>query len=386
MATAVVSAVETIIGLIESILNIRDMLAGNAPTVITISDLESVVRGEHARFFTTIAFADIRTIRDQFYNVWLPSIANRNTITANDISQPNGPLFLIFQSLFSSRNDLAQILNRLRDVFRQYHSDLHPDELMRGIFSFMHGFGLLIHMHAVYAELRRIQIGATTLEDPNLIADTRSVIQFTVDSDAAMSALVAQDLYVSRVILIGQVHRPFFEPWQWTDTYSPLLSTAFDTVLNDSGTQSSGSGNSPEGARVSRDARIQGVNGRVRTVAIIPANTVTARYATLRNNMRERERRQGGSPAVIRPTPSRGVPPHPAHRLAEVHEDTEVKVETPTTSLGPTPIDGANAKPEVLEKELSEEEAFFDINAVPVGAEEFIAFSKALLSAHGGGA
>ncbi|KAI0067934.1 hypothetical protein BV25DRAFT_893284 [Artomyces pyxidatus] len=360
MASAVISVIINVVDLIQTINTIRDLIAGNAATAITVVDLERVVRGQNAQFFTTIAFADIQTIRDQFYRNWLPSVVNfstrrRRDITPDDITPSSGTLHIIFQSLIQARTQLAELLNRLREVYRTYSSVLHVDELMRGVFAFFHGFGLLLHMHAVYAELRRIQIGAESLNDRRLLTDTRSVLQYLVDGDAALSVLLRdwtlQNMRLGAITDVRESPGGNLIPgsWYFQDSYSPLASTTPDISLSVAGRMTA---SLESQARSLRATRVRNVTDRLRAVVANPADNVWRCFARLNDRMRERERVQGGTRAIVRPSQVRRLRPLPIRPRAMMFGALDEGV-----PLG-----------------------WEELDTVPESAEEFIALSERLLT------
>ncbi|SJK97185.1 uncharacterized protein ARMOST_00436 [Armillaria ostoyae] len=183
---AVISVIRQIFLIIKIVHYMQDLKAGNATSVITIKDLTNVVKGENASFFTVIAFADIETIDHRFRNVWLPTILDfgkpGQNLTLHDLSHPSGRFYPGFKSLIDAIQTLDYNLNRLHQVFKTYVDSLEVDKLTAGFFAIIHCYGLLFHMHAVYAELHRIQISAPTLAHPDLRYDTRLILQYLCDA------------------------------------------------------------------------------------------------------------------------------------------------------------------------------------------------------------
>lgn len=306
---ALLSAFQAIVRIIRTVSTIRDLAGGDAPRAITVADLQRVVEGENARFFATVAFADIQTIHNQFYRVWLPSVVARNNITASDINSPSGTLFHIFQNLINAKDRLARLMNRVREVFRTYAESLHVDELVGGVLAFIHGFGLLLHIHAVYAELRRIQIGAASLDDRRLLVDTRTALQYLADAHAAIG-LFPQNRYLQgrRLRLItdiirnpgGNVVPPSYS---FRDSYSPRRTTTPNLVLFPLAPYRPDSLSSQ--ARARRERHIGNVENTMRAVFSNPADQARNQLVWLGNQLRERERLQGGARVPIRPSQAR---------------------------------------------------------------------------------
>lgn len=121
-------------------------------------------------------------------------------------------------------------MNQLREVYRSYSASLHIDELMRGVFAFFHGFGLLFHTHGVYAELRRIQVRAASLSDRMLLTDTQSTLQYIVDGEEAVRVVLCSGTLLNRRLSaisgVSQINGGTGpDCFAFTDTYMSLSST-----------------------------------------------------------------------------------------------------------------------------------------------------------------
>ncbi|KAI0688011.1 hypothetical protein BC835DRAFT_340487 [Cytidiella melzeri] len=242
MASSIVTAISSIVRIIGATSSNQDLVGDNASSVITTVDFQRVVQGVNAPFFTTVAFTDIQTIHSQFYRNWLPTVVNlsggqHREITPDDIKVPAGASCHIFRALLGAREQLAQLMNGLREVLKVHLTSLHTDELLRGLLSFIHVFGLLLHIHAVVAKLRSIKIGAVSLDDRRLVTDTRSVPQYLVDGEAALSLPLRdstlQNRRQSEITYIrpspsDRLHPPF---WYFKDDYTPRSSTTPDITL-----------------------------------------------------------------------------------------------------------------------------------------------------------
>ncbi|KAF9052248.1 hypothetical protein BDZ89DRAFT_1218601 [Hymenopellis radicata] len=234
---AIFAIFDTVWTLVERVQSIRDLAANNASSLVTTADVTHVIRAENMCFFVTVTLTDIETTHNRFYNTLLPSVlALSRPITPADINRP-GQLSLVFSDLISFANVLSRQLNQLRAAYRQYSPQLHVDDITRGLHSCVHGYTLLIHMHATSAELRRIQIGAATLNDPRLLPDTLLVLDYLCDSIAGLDWFRGRDNALGpRLNLIT----PISSIWpgsgsilyRYNDTYVPLSTTTNDITLD----------------------------------------------------------------------------------------------------------------------------------------------------------
>ncbi|PBK73614.1 hypothetical protein ARMSODRAFT_1015154 [Armillaria solidipes] len=216
---AVISVIRQIFLIIKIVHSMQDLKVGNATSVITIKDLSTVVKGENASFFTAIAFADIETIDHRFRNVWLPTIL--------DFGKPGQHPTISAIPRADSTMDLR--------VFKTYVDSLEVDKLTAGFFAIIHSYGLLFHMHAVYAELHRIQISALTLAHPDLRYDIRLILQYLWDAADSIgwfssnpAAVKARHLplisaVISRLVPLPQGNS--FLVYYYRDNYNALSST-----------------------------------------------------------------------------------------------------------------------------------------------------------------
>ncbi|KAF9075094.1 hypothetical protein BDP27DRAFT_1460938 [Rhodocollybia butyracea] len=145
---SLVAFISTIGDLITVVGAFQSLFPSGSQIVITLQDFGGLLRLEVARLQST---------RLNFYDVWLPAISRRAVIDDNDITPQVRPSLL----------------------FRQNAAVLHVDDFVQGMFLVMELYGLLLHMHAVWTTLRRIQVGASSLDDPRLNIDTRSAITYT---------------------------------------------------------------------------------------------------------------------------------------------------------------------------------------------------------------
>ncbi|KAG6812359.1 hypothetical protein H0H92_003259 [Tricholoma furcatifolium] len=174
-------------------LNIRDIVASlNPSTPLSIDDVRSVVRGEHAVFFKTVILADMETTYKLFYDVWIPSIPTEEDITSADLTS-GGLLYNTSTELSRSITKLHRDLNTLAAVFKEYESDLWIDELTQGYYAFIEGYGLLLSMHSLHHFFEFTKFGKKSnrqnmLHLKQYVSDAKSILSFFyVESDSQKS-------------------------------------------------------------------------------------------------------------------------------------------------------------------------------------------------------
>ncbi|KAK0225617.1 hypothetical protein IW262DRAFT_699035 [Armillaria fumosa] len=303
----VISVIRQIFLIIRIVHSMQDLKAGNATSVITIKDLSTVVRGGNANFFTVIAFADIKTIDDRFRTVWLPTVLDfgklGQDLTPHDLNDPSGRFYDGFNSLKDAIKTLDYNLNRLHQVFKTHVDSLEVDKLTAGFFAIIHGYGLLFHMHAVYAELHRIQISAPTLAHPGLRYDTRLILQYLWDAADSIGWFASKPAAVKarRLPLINAVesrlvplpHGNSFLVYYYRDNYSALSSTEEGRQLTVAQPPKFRESRSESVVVKARARRVAGVEDVVRRVVYNAYRPTWQMYSDLNTAMRSREREQG---------------------------------------------------------------------------------------------
>lgn len=226
------SAIQAIFKTVKVVVFFKDLFANNARDVITLADIDRMITAQNATFFVTVQVAELRGIRREFYDAWLPSVASRNTISSADVVD-NGSLYFVFQHLLRAIPQVKTGLDKLGAVFQTYSQHLHIDDHLHGVLVFMEMYALLIHMHSTYATLRRIQINADSLDDSKLLPDTLSVLVYLRDADR-MIAWMDTRTRDRRRDIIGQVERhrnpggvvnPPSTSFSYRDPFEPLPTT-----------------------------------------------------------------------------------------------------------------------------------------------------------------
>jgi len=230
------SAFLAFIGIISDLFTVvggfQSLFPSNSPTIISLQDFTRLLRQENVRFFTQVETARLQSTRLNFYDVWLPAIASRTVIDASDIDSPSGAFHHVFRNLSDSIQEVHMRVETLASVFRQNTDVLHTDDFVQGMFLMMELYGLLLHMHVVWATLRRIQVGASSLDDPALIVDTLSAMVYT--SSARTFVREMHELSLARRLdFIEHVRNErayfpngfYFVIYSFSDIYSPLPNT-----------------------------------------------------------------------------------------------------------------------------------------------------------------
>ncbi|KAF9068178.1 hypothetical protein BDP27DRAFT_1156678, partial [Rhodocollybia butyracea] len=225
-----------LIGIIGDLITVvggfQSLFPSNSPTVISLQDFGRLLRQENLSFFTQVEAARLQSTRLNFYDVWLPAIASRTVIEASDIDSPSGAFHHVFRNLSDSIQDVHMRVETLASVFRQNIAVLHTDDFVQGMFLMMELYGLLLHMHAVWATLRRIQVGASSLDDPALIVDTLSAMVYTSSARTFVREMYNLS-WLRRHDTIEQIQseRAFFPNgfyfviYSFSDRYSPVPNT-----------------------------------------------------------------------------------------------------------------------------------------------------------------
>ncbi|KAK0242085.1 hypothetical protein EDD85DRAFT_994970 [Armillaria nabsnona] len=306
---AVISVIRQILLIIRIVHSMQDLKAGNATSVIAINDLATV------------------TIDHRTRNVWLPTILDfgkpGQNLSPHNLNHPSGRFYHGFKSLIDAIKTLDYNLNRLHRVFKTYVDSLEVDKLTAGFFAIIHGYGLLFHIHAVYAELHRIQIGAPTLTDPDLRYDTRLILQYLWDAADSISWFSSNPAAVKarRLPLISAVESRLIPLLQgnsflvhyYRDNYNALSSTEEGRQLTVAQPPKFGESRSESAVINVRARRVAGVEGVVQRVIYSVYRPTWQMYSDLNTAMRARGREQGitdgpgGFPGGRRPLPK--LPP-----------------------------------------------------------------------------
>ncbi|KAF9069633.1 hypothetical protein BDP27DRAFT_1420756 [Rhodocollybia butyracea] len=215
---SVISAISSIITVVNAF---QDLFPYGSKNQISLQDFAGLLRQENVRFFTEVEAARLQSTRLSFYDVWLPAISKRTTITPGDLNLPTGEFYHVYPQLRDAIRDVHMRVETLAAVFRANTTALHVDDFLRGLFLLMELYGLLLHMHAVWATLRRVEVGAATFDDPRLNVETRYAITYTSSAQAFVREML--DL----VILVLGRDRRTTTSIRFNDTYSPLGNPPF---------------------------------------------------------------------------------------------------------------------------------------------------------------
>ncbi|KAK0480401.1 hypothetical protein EDD18DRAFT_1020162, partial [Armillaria luteobubalina] len=228
-----INSIGFIINTIKFVATVRDLLADDAgKNIVLRNDFEHVIRAQNAKFFTTITVSELEGIRKNFYDVILPTVTSYNNITSAMV-QSNGALFHLFNQLVTHIDIVKRKLDSLVGVFYTHAKDLQIDDLVYSQFLLIRLYGLLLHMQSTFATLHRIEIGASSLDDPRLSFDTRTVINY-IDSIQDALPWLEEYTWQRRLDTVGPLKMhyspgglltPPTREWEFTDTYSSLSST-----------------------------------------------------------------------------------------------------------------------------------------------------------------
>ncbi|KAK0195121.1 hypothetical protein F5146DRAFT_1132535 [Armillaria mellea] len=279
---AVISVIRQIFLIIRIVHFMQDLKAGNGTSVITIKDLTTV------------------TIDDRFGNVWLPTVLDfgkpGQNLTPHDLNDPSGIFYDGFNSLKDAIKTLDYNLNRLHQVFfKTYLHSLDVDKLTAGTFAIIHGYGLLFHMHAVYAELHPDSIGWFG-SNPAVVKARRLPLISAVESR-----------------LVPLPHGSSFLVYYYRDNYNALSSTEEGRQLTVAQPPKFWESRSESTVVNARARRVAGVEGVVQRVVYNVYRPTWQMYSDLNTAMRARGREQGiadgpgGFPGGRRPPPK--LPP-----------------------------------------------------------------------------
>ncbi|KAF9072629.1 hypothetical protein BDP27DRAFT_399818 [Rhodocollybia butyracea] len=247
MASAFIALIGIIGDLITVVGGFQSLFPSNSQNLITLQDFQRLLRQENVSFFTQVEVARLQSTRLNFYNVWLPAVSQRTVINANDIDLPSGEFYHVFTNLRDAILEVHMRVETLASVFRQNTTVLQIDDFVQGMFLMMELYGLLLHMHAVWATLRRIQVGASSLDDPRLNVDTRSAIMYASSARTFVEEMRelswnlrrnAVEAIQSEYRYIGAGSNPsYYYVYSFSDLYSPLpnalrpLTTAIGSIV-----------------------------------------------------------------------------------------------------------------------------------------------------------
>ncbi|KAL6695107.1 hypothetical protein J3F84DRAFT_399956 [Trichoderma pleuroticola] len=235
MASAIISVIGGVLTIVDAVQTIRGWVVGGAPQAITFKELQEVVQGEHAAFFQVIALGRLDYRYRRFYRVWLPALTSMSSITSQSFE--SGEVRDIFNSIKESIDDVDLTLNLLRTVYEERYNVLHMDDVTRGFFASLSGYGLLFHMHGVYSQLNRLRLGAVDLADSRLRIDSLNGLQYISDAAGLIGWFGNNNIIQNkRMELVPEqvtsVNTIFRHYWNYQDRYTPLSNVSPNLVLS----------------------------------------------------------------------------------------------------------------------------------------------------------
>ncbi|KAL7788092.1 hypothetical protein V8C43DRAFT_323882 [Trichoderma afarasin] len=224
MASAIISVIGGVLTIVDAVQTIKGWVVGGAPQVITFKELQEVVQGEHAAFLQVIALGRLDYRYRCFYGVWLPALTSMSNITSQSFE--SGEVRDIFNSIKDSIADVDMTLNLLRKVYEERYNVLHMDDVTRGFFASLSGYGLLFHMHGVYSQLNRLRLGAVDLEDRRLVLDSLNGLQYIYDAAGLIGWFGNNIIQNKRMGLDPEQY------WNYQDRYTPLSNVSPNLELS----------------------------------------------------------------------------------------------------------------------------------------------------------
>ena len=227
---AAVETISFILTLFGAGVSIGDLTSSKA--TITIDQVTGVVRSELVRFNNTVTEAAIETINTNFTKIFLPTIeAAQKTITKSDLETPAGRLYNVITDIKTDIGKFQGYLDTMLSVFKTYYEKLHPDELTRGYTALLVGYTRLLHMQAIFVNLHRIQVGATSEEDKSVVSDTLTTLTY---ARAAIKALNEMGDHENGIVSKSRIDRLAARTgWGGVeDSYSPQTGTKDDEKLS----------------------------------------------------------------------------------------------------------------------------------------------------------
>ncbi|KAL6814620.1 hypothetical protein V8C40DRAFT_282963 [Trichoderma camerunense] len=310
MASAIISVIEGVLTIVDAVQTIRGWVVGGAPQVITFKELQEVVQGEHAAFFQAIALGRLDYRYRRFYGVWLPALTSMSNITSQSFE--SGEVRDIFNSIKDSIADVDMTLNLLRKVYEERYNVLHMDDVTRGFFASLSGYGLLFHMHGVFSKLNRLRLGAVDLEDRRLVVDSLNGLQYIYDAAGLIGWFGNNNIIQNKRMglvpeQVTHVNSLFWRYWNYQDRYTPLSNVSPNlelSVARPPAYYEHSEINNVRGALRDRRAR---VDERVRSVVFNVYSPIWWRLDRTRTVLQARARSQGATRVVPRRRPVRSL-------------------------------------------------------------------------------
>ncbi|KAJ4855359.1 uncharacterized protein T069G_10917 [Trichoderma breve] len=287
MASAIISVIGGVLTIVDAVQTIRGWVVGGAPQVIIFKELQDVVQGEHAAFFQVIAFGRLDYRYRRFYGV---------------CSRPSQ----------DSIADVDMTLNLIRKVYEERYNVLHMDDVTRGFFASLSGYGLLFHMHGVYSQLNRLRLGAVDLEDRRLVVDSLNGLQYIYDAAGLIGWFGNNNIIQNKRMglvpeQVTHVNSIFWRYWNYQERYTPLSNVSPNlelSVARPPAYYEHNEVNNVRGALRDRRAR---VDERVRFIVFNVYSPIWWRLDRTRTVLQARARSQGATRVVPRRRPVRSL-------------------------------------------------------------------------------
>ncbi|KAK6501050.1 hypothetical protein TWF506_003805 [Arthrobotrys conoides] len=301
MASAIIGVIGGALTIIDAVQTIQAWVVGGAPQVITFRELQEVVQGEHAAFFQVKALGKLDYYKRRFYEVWLPTLENMSSITPQSFR--SGQVRDIFNDIKTAIGVVDLTLNQLWKVYEERYNVLHIDDVTRGFFASLSGYGLLLHMHGVYSQLNRLQINAESLRHRDLLVDSLAGIQYIYDAAGLLGWLANNNIIQKQRMglvpeQVNKVNKIWAQYWNYQDRYTPLGNISANLVLSVADPPPYYESQDPHNVRGVLQLRRSSVNERVRTVVYDVYSPIWWKLRRTTVFLQERAREQGATNVV----------------------------------------------------------------------------------------
>ncbi|KAG1731081.1 uncharacterized protein EDB91DRAFT_734331 [Suillus paluster] len=227
--------ITAIMTLIEYSQTLYSLFGGDAQDTITLEDVARLINSTNVNLFAGNEFAGIKTIRDKFYDVYLPTITAQSSIKQVDIIEP-GFLAETYGSIKTEKDTVWKSLQKLDWIFS--NNDLHVDDYNFFTRLICQGYVLLLHMHSVTQNLRSVELlGVVDLDNYKLLPETLTLLDY-INKGLEQVAKMDNRVCNLRLGQISEVKTDYIcigesacVLYSWNDEYQKLSSTLWDQAI-----------------------------------------------------------------------------------------------------------------------------------------------------------
>ncbi|KAG1731100.1 uncharacterized protein EDB91DRAFT_734415 [Suillus paluster] len=308
-------AITMIMTLIEYSQSLSSLFGLDAQNGITLEDTARLINSTNVKLFAGIEFADIKTIRDKFYNIYLKTLAAQSSIKKNDITE-SGFLAKTYDSIVKEKDKVWKSLQKLDWIFS--NNNLHVDDYNFFARLICQGYMLLLHMHSVTQNLRSIELlEEVDLDNYKLLPESLTLLEYINKGLGQISKMEIR-VWNLRLGQISEVTTGYYPTntsvcvmYTWKDEYQKLSSTPWDEALTGNKVPKGSSGQ----PKVGRDGKDDVIQKRTRRVAYIKEvynaltgkdlSKLTEKMTGLKSKIEGRVTKQGGTvvPAPVATLP-----------------------------------------------------------------------------------